>query len=370
MNLYLFIIWNTAYYKKAEIIDDIRKNFNIQKIVEIVWEKELFTENLSRFYGKKIKDISFKEKACGNAPFTVVIFEDEHPQMDMRITSRGNEEYVNCRVFDKKIQYRNWTYPSEGKVHSRIHGTNTVEETNHDLTLLLGMSPHDFITRKESLPDQIYQNIIGTNGWNSLEELFYVLNQTCNYVVLRNFEELPHSFHIGSHEDIDILAEDLNEIVGISNAKRVFRQKYRVQYMVNIAGNDVQFDFRYVGDNYYDPEWERRILESKELQNGVYIPEKENYRYMLLYHALVHKRSIASDYVERLDDMFEKKLWNIHVLNNYLSEKKYSYVEPEDFSVFYHAKLIGCHVSLKRKVISLYRWLTYGIKKVVRLICC
>ena len=54
MNIFLYIIWNTAYYKKEEIIKDLEISFTVHKILEIYWTPERFSENLSRFYGQKI----------------------------------------------------------------------------------------------------------------------------------------------------------------------------------------------------------------------------------------------------------------------------------------------------------------------------
>lgn len=370
MNLFLYIIWSTAYFKKKEIIEDIDKAFKIYKTVEIVWSKNKFAENLSRFYGQKLPQNSFKEKACGIAPFTVVIFEDEDPKYEMRKTSRGKEEWVNSRVFDKKMLYREWTYPKEDRIHSRIHGTNTYEETKHDLTLLLGMGPEDFVAEKTNIPDKIQRDIVGATGWKSLEQLFYILNQTCEYVVLRNFEGLPGSFHVGSHEDIDLLVSKFEDVLGVMNARRVNREKYRVQCAVEVCKQQVLFDLRYVGDSYYCTKWEKHILENRRLQNGVYVPMIEEYKYMLLYHALIHKRAIAEDYIERLSDMFGENLWNIDVLNDYLKINKYNYVEPLDYSVFFNAKIINYKTSIRRKIISNYRYLKFGVKKVLGMVHC
>ena len=108
MNLFLYIIWSTAYFKKDEILKDMSKSFIVHKIIEIEWTRDKFAENLSRFYGQKLPPNSFKEKACGTDPFTLVVVEDEEPLYEMRKTSRGNEEWVNVHAFDKKMLYREW----------------------------------------------------------------------------------------------------------------------------------------------------------------------------------------------------------------------------------------------------------------------
>lgn len=348
-NLFLFIIWNTAYYKKDEIISDIRESFIVHKIVEVEWSADKFSENLSRFYGKKLPKNSFKEKACGIGPFILVVVEDEKPEYKLRKTSRGEDELVNTHAFDKKTLYRKWTQETK-RTHSRIHGTNTPEETEHDLTLLLGMSPEDFMRNPDVIPDRLKSDIIGSDGWKSLTELFYVLNHTCKYVVMRNYEGLPDKIEINEHTDIDVLTENYEDIVRICNAKKVFRKKYRVQCLCQIGDAKAQFDFRYVGDGYYSAEWERNILEERVLVNGIYVPCREDFRYMLLYHALIQKRNVAEDYKGKLAALFGNSDWTIETLSSFLEEKKYDYVEPSDLSVYYKYHELKLKASCKRRV--------------------
>ena len=95
-----------------------------------------------------------------------------------------------------KQLFREWT----GGGH-KIHTTNSTTETNHDLVMLFGMNYLDYessIQLKEKLGNKennvikiLPQNTIGVDGWESLEKLFYVINETVQYVVLRNFESLP-----------------------------------------------------------------------------------------------------------------------------------------------------------------------------------
>lgn len=348
MNLFLYIIWNTAYYKKEDIIADIKKSFVVHKIMEVHWTPEKFSENLSRFYGQKLPPNSFKEKACGIGAFTLIVFEDAAPEYEMRKTSRGKDEKVNIHTFDKKTLYREWTKPEGRIVHSRIHGTNSPEETEHDLTLLTGLCPEDFVKKEKELPEIIRHDLIGADGWTDLEQLFYVLKHTCRYVVLRNFEGLPDAFHVGPHADIDILAENYEEVRRISKGIPVFKNKRRVQCLCNISNTPTQFDFRYVGDGYYDTQWEKDILLNRVEKNGVYIPDESNYKYMLLYHALIHKITVADDYTERLDAMFGKQMWNQSVLEKFLQEKEYSYSDPRDLSVYYDPEVVKQPVSFAR----------------------
>ena len=51
---HLFIIWEKAERMKQKIIDDIAKELEIIKIVDVSWDKNRFCDNLSRFYGQKL----------------------------------------------------------------------------------------------------------------------------------------------------------------------------------------------------------------------------------------------------------------------------------------------------------------------------
>ncbi len=335
-NVFLFIIWNNAYHKRDAIISDLKERFDILKKVEINWTPDLFADNLSRFYGKKLPKNSFKEKACGIGPFTLLIIRDNDPVYEDRLTTRGDMERVNINTFDKKTLYRSWTVLPTG--NNCIHGTNTPEETDHDICLLLGLGTEDVLRSLDEIPEVYNRDLIGAENWESPEKLFYVMDHCGNYVFLRNFEGMPDALYREGHDDIDLLVEDRDNMCRIMNVKPVFRYAYRSQYVCEAGGMRMQFDLRFAGDGYYDEKWQKRILEGRIFKDGVYIPDEEEYRYMLLYHALIHKTAVADDYVVRLDEMFGKDKWSRDVLMGFLRARGYAVTEPVDLSVFYNTE--------------------------------
>ena len=171
--LHLFLIWNKAYYKLDDIVNDIARNFNIIKKIEIRWSLNLFSQNLTQFYGAKLPQNSFKEKHCGTGPFTVIIVNEISSKYEKRKTSKGIYK-VNVRMFDAKTKFRLWT----GGGH-KIHATNSVLETEHDLMLLLGKTKTDIELKVQGeLDDLIVLNrdIEGAKGWENLTHLFKILN--------------------------------------------------------------------------------------------------------------------------------------------------------------------------------------------------
>lgn len=376
--LHLFIIWEHARIKEREILESLNGHFNILGVYEVKWSDSKFSENLSRFYGSKLPRGSFKERHCGKGPFLLVVLEDRNPVYMERATSRGIE-IVNVNTFDLKSLYRKWT----GGGH-RIHGTNSLKETNHDLTLLLGICADDYQRRSKKwngLVTEYNNDLIGANGWNSIKQLFYVLNHTTDYLVLRNFEPLPDQYHVNNHGDIDLLTKNYNDLIWILNGKKVYKGKHRVHHKVVINHTPVMFDIRYIGDNYYDQSWQEEMLRKKvKVRNSFYAVDSENYFYSLLYHALIHKKQIANDYISRLLIMadslgindgskiidFRNKENLLELLTQFMDSKGYLFTEPKDLSVYFNYELANKQISSKRRVYEkLFLPLRRAIKAVV-----
>lgn len=346
--IHLFLIWERGQPKKIDIIEDIQKYFQIIEIQNIKWDADNYARNLSRFYGTNLRFNSLKAEECGTGIFTVIIVRDNAPLYEKRRTSAGVQK-VNARVFDGKELYRRWT----GGGH-KIHATNNPDETRKDVLLLTGKFYQDYLNATEiwdnQLPeDVIERNLLGSIQWNSLSELFEVLNETTKYVVLRNFDGFPERYYTNEHGDIDLLVDDLQNAKYICNAIAVFREQYRVHFKININGQTVRFDLRSIGDGYYDEQWSKDILKRRQCKNGFYIPSDEDYKFGLLYHALIHKDVIAKDYIAKFYQFGIQEKNYFEELNIFMRAHHYQFIEPNDFSVYFNAKRIGCSISNKRK---------------------
>ena len=255
--LHLFIIWSNAKYKQKEILADMASRFKIIGIHTVTWDKKHFSENLTRFYGENLPPNSNKEKLCGNDPFTLIVVIDENPLYRTRMTSKG-AKIVNVNMFDSKEMYRNWT----GGGHM-IHGTNSEAEVRHDLVLLTGTSKDDYLKMIEDIDTPLrmeFSSMPGEDVWDSMNQVLYVLNETVDYVVLRNFGDLFGDYSKAIHGDVDILTTNRYLTQLALNAKPVHKSKRRVQHIVKIGEGGTYFDIRYVGDDYYCKEWEKKIL--------------------------------------------------------------------------------------------------------------
>ena len=336
--LHLFIIWSNAKYKEAEILMDMASRFKILGIHSVTWDKSHFSANLTRFYGENLPPHSNKEKLCGNGPFTLVV-------VFARMTSKG-PQIVNVNLFDSKEMYRHWT----GGGHM-IHGTNSDTEVRHDLVLLTGYSKKDYLKMTEEAGTTLRESFASMPGevsWKDMNQLLYVLNETVDYVVLRNFDDLFSNYTNSVHGDVDLLVSNRYLARLALNAKPVHTSKRRVQHVVKIGKGGTYFDIRYLGDDYYCKVWEKKILENRYLTDaGYYRTDDENFAYSLLYHTIVHKKRIAEDYKDTLQVLFHEEdedRLKISLLK-FMKENGYVMNEPYDYTVYFNPSFTGKKMS-------------------------
>lgn len=345
--LHLFILWDKARSHEAQILAAIQENFQIVALREIVWPKDRFARNLTRFYGKKLPDNCSKEREVGTGPILLLIVKDHHPVYELRKTSKG-ARLVNVNTFDAKMEFRKMT-STGNHIDSTVHATNDVPETRQDVVLLTGRTYQEWFMCE---PDTALtypteqRDILGLGGWATIYDLFHVLNESLPYVVLRNFEQMDAELVSAEHCDIDLLVSDYHQARSVIGARRVFGEKYRVHTAANIGGRDIYFDLRFVGDNYLPRTWQLLILNNRvRHQDNFYIPADEDYFYSLIYHALINKNRIAVNYTEVLTRLGRRlnlnserianndKPYLLALLEHYLDKNGERIVEPLDLSV-------------------------------------
>lgn len=356
--IHLFIIWEKGRSKEKEIIDDIKKRLKVLSVIKIQWSPDKFAENLTRFYGKNLPSSSDKIKECGKGEFVLIVVKDSQPLYRPRKTTKG-VKMVNINIFDSKEMYRYWT---GGGV--KVHATNSEAELNHDLTLLTGMNGADFESYVKKNKNYAYsetKDIVGAYEWDSFDQVLYVLNNCSEYIILRNFEELPEHVTIGKHGDIDFLVSDRDQFRMILNSKPVFRDKLRVRETIHTMNGELFCDIRSIGDGYYDEQWEKHMLSCKKFNsNGFYTSCDEDLFYSLLYHAVIQKKEIASDYVEKIhkysvgvlaDEMLrvESRSSCLNLLCTFLKNNGYMITEPSDPSVTFNV------IGTDKKLTNYYR---------------
>ena len=145
------------------------------------------------------------------------------------------------------------------------------------------------------------------NMKESLKELFAKLNNHCNYLVLRNWDDLfSEDVYEAGHADIDILCVDRASFVELTGARRIHKEKNRDNYIVPIDVKEIRFDVRWVGDGYYPASWEQEMLNSRVMNDaGVFIISEKDYFYSLAYHALLQKKELSVEYANKLNTVYD-----------------------------------------------------------------
>lgn len=328
----LFIIWPNYFAKSDEILLDLKNKFKIIEIYDIEWNKNQFNKNIIRFYGDKLSTSSIKEKTGNKFKFKLIIIEDLEPEYEFRLNARGVER-VNSNFFDKKNELRN-----KYKTKFGIHGTNDENETNRDLSLLLGINLNDYKNKNKNLEiTTLNRNITGHENWKSFEELFYFLNSVEPYVILRNHEEINNLMN--ENDDVDFLVNNHQKIALFLNAKKMSKGTQRVNYQIIVNNRPIRIDLRYIGDDYFDIFWQSNCLKNRILsENNIYILDEINSYYTLIYHSLIHKRTVPEKYLEKfnlLECQLKDKLYK------FMYDFDYKMVEPRDITLYFNRKYGG-----------------------------
>ena len=269
--LHLLIDWTCHFNGLEQFL------CNEVQIVKLIKHKKLEnkTKIMSEFYEIPVDDFR------GNTNFNIYLLEDLNPNYQYRNTSKGRRK-VNTNIFDLKKKLRGITGGY------KIHATDNIQETKDNLRVL-GLSM--LYTQKK---------------FNSLREVFVELNKhpKLNWIVMRNFEGMPDKLTIDEHLDIDLLVNDYFLVKTILDATSATKDrfedgKHRILNHVIIQNKKVLFDFRFVGDNYYDKKLQEKMLNTRiKHPNGFFTPNNEMHLYTLIYHAIIHKQKISHTYTK------------------------------------------------------------------------
>jgi hypothetical protein len=313
---HLIIDWSDAF-SEDDMINHIKAGGLEFKEVIKVSKLENKSKTITKFY-----DVGFKvNDERGATDFTLYLV-NSSCCYDYRKTTKG-DRLVNTKVFDLKKKLRK-------KVKTQIHATDNIQETKDNLKVL-GLYEKHYIRRE----------------FKDISEVFDVLNKLKDfkYVIMRNFEGIPDDITIDEHLDVDLMVSDYYKAKCALDATSVFPGRksledggYRILNNVLIDGQEVWFDLRHIGDNYYEINLERELLNKRIPCKNFYIPGPNTHKYTLIYHALIHKPKISKTYKNIFENLglpaTKKELRKL--LNGYMEMKKFKYVKPNDKSVGFY----------------------------------
>ncbi|QFU01527.1 hypothetical protein FIU83_07720 [Halomonas sp. THAF5a] len=368
-----FAIWEGGRGREDDIVAELGERFTIVADFLIYWSDQHYRRNVRRLYLRPGESAGKGyDKKIGKPPFRFIIVEDAAPSYTWWKSVSGHIEPTNRNVVREKYRFRSW-FDEPYQVHS----SNNISEFYFQAVLVLGKPLlNQALSRRSPETVELHRDLEGANGWESWKQLFSVLNVCSDYLVLRKYDDLP--LHAGEG-DVDFLCGDIQWLASAANVHQNNDRTYKGH--VDVAGQRIPVDIRFVGDGYYSASWEKDVLKRKVFHDGKYVPRLDDYFFTLLYHCKVHKESVDKSYEDLLKcladrmgfDWFESVDVNDddtigNLLKGYMVSNSYCYERPIDFGVKANKEVIKIisRVSYNnRKRSSLVRSVKKRVKKYV-----
>lgn len=350
------VLWKSARPFLDKIRELLASEFEILLESEIEWSAKHFHSNAQRLYeapiytGSKPNEIqSIYSDKIGDSKFILFIIKDSQPHYTYAQSVSGMIEMSNLNIVKAKYKMRDWISMATGFKYG-VHSTNNIHEFFFQVPLLLGIERFKLLLNSEKLTEPtIKKDLEGAEGWGNYSELFQILNLTSNYLVQRGFESLPNE---NPEKDIDFLTDNYQRLASAIGAKQQKNQLYKGEVL--IKNEKISLDLRYVGDKYYDVNWQKEMLQNKVLQNDVFVPRADDYFFSLLFHAKVQKASVKEKYIGILENLSTSLSFDWYkneyleddsmigrILKGYYKSQGYSYENPIDKGVYKNKKIIA-----------------------------
>jgi hypothetical protein len=207
-----------------------------------------------------------------------------------------------------------------------------------------------------------------TYEWDNIQNLFQEINKKCNYLILRNYEDIENGYiTLEGHDDIDILCDNVKMLVKYMHAFPWGERDNGKIYKICFCGEKIKLHIFHVGDGYYAANWQKIMLEKRVLNPfGFYIMDKENYYYALAYHGLFQKRVFMDDYRVRLKDMAHdlglfatEANEHIELLNKFMRLYGYKYTYPTDPGLYINFSGLPINLIHKNYLWKIRRFFMY-----------
>lgn len=295
-DLQLIVLWSNGRNHEDEVLRLIEKDFSILAQYDVTWSADKIVNNFERLYGQGLSGTFTKHTQVGAGPFLAIVVEDREPKYGYRPNVSGHVELTNLNIARLKIAARELTGGY------RVHSSNNLQEFVRDATLILGVDRVDRLLAggdQSAGRSELLSDMVGSEGWSDLHEVFATLRRIGQYVVLRNFESLPDS--LDRDREIDVLCRNAHDLAALVNAVKETPRGPGSRYVCQVGGERVYFDIRHVGDGYLDRGWQSAILGRHEWRGGIIpVPRRDDYFFSLLYHAKIQKPAVKESYRPRL----------------------------------------------------------------------
>jgi hypothetical protein len=296
----LFVMWERARSHEGEILEEIRRRFEIRALHEVHWSRDRVAENFSRFYRGRLSP-PFRtglQQQKGGGPFLAVVVADRNPSHGERATPAG-PRLVNTDMHDMKVRMREWL-----EEPFSLHSSDNGHTASRELVLLFGRGPEHWRgrdTHASGDPEAWNDDLIASDGWPSLAAMYHALGAATTYV------DLDGAFGpvIDERESrpIRLLTNELKEVLSVLAARPRHRYSSRgsCAYTITIGERPVSVDVHTVEDGYLDPKWAAELIKRRvATPSGVFRPDPEMIFDLELYRAVVHRRQLQPEELRSL----------------------------------------------------------------------
>lgn len=321
-DFHLFMIWEGGLEKTQQIIEEIQTKFDVFFQARVNWNQDKITENISRFY--KIDDKDLIKNHCKNkarqGSFYCLVVEDKNPKYNYRQNVSGPIRLVNTNNLEVKRKIRS---SMNGNF---LHSSSCPEEFFEQIYLLFNSELINNIFSKE-LTEQVIdynKDLVGSNGWSSLEEYFNVLNKCSDYLIQRSYHNTKNVLESQVYgkgykindKDIDLICSSIDDMLYASNS---YLKKFDGidVYYTNISKTEIRID---IENCLYDPTWIKNSLKRKEMYEGMfYVAQPYDYFFLLIYHESIIKSTIKEHHKAMLTSIannYDFDFFSQNTLNN------------------------------------------------------
>ena len=284
-------------------------------------------------------------------------------------TTKNNNRVVNNAIYLIVVKDASPIYSLEKATSCWQILNKNMKKIKEEMRLMIGGSKnsyrsiHTSYNQEEALfvlKPLKYDHYVKRITFNNFKQFFDHLNKhsKLKYLVQRSFHEIEYSHeYFNEKNDIDILVNDYYYFKALTGARGVNRKNMRendngwnIQSRINIGGVEIKFDIRFVGDDYFDSNWEldmlnKRICKTLKENIIINIPNNLDELYSLIYHIIIQKHnSHKSKHITRVKELL--KICNIsdvlnfnnsrnirRFLDTFMNKNNYKYKKPYDKNV-------------------------------------
>lgn len=322
--IHTIIIWNgmtdKKFFKKKLNLSIYLKKFKILFNKLFVLNKNKQRELIDSIYIKNKIKIN---KIVKNSIILLVI-KDENPIYKYTSSTSCNQVLnYNMKILKNELRY---LFGGTCNNFNSIHSSYNIEEA---LLVLNPLNLNHLVKRKKFI---------------NFKEFFDLLNndQKLKYVILFDYNIINNC---DQKNNIKILVNDYYYFKSITGARSTDKINMRendngfnVNNNIIINNNLINFNIRFIGDNYFDSIWEKNMLNSSikiQFNNfQIKICNDINLYYSVIYHLIVHKNfnyNINMDFIKfsKIEKPYNQKLL-IQKFMEFINNHKYKIIKPYD----------------------------------------